>query len=386
MSTPKVSLGDLFHIERGGSPRPIQRFLTNSENGINWIMIGDTVVGSKYITHTKNKIIKEGIKKSREVFPGDFILSNSMSFGRPYILKISGCIHDGWLVLRPKTKNIDKDFIFHLLSSPIVFRQFKKKAAGATVKNLNKGLVSSVQVSLPPLDKQRQIAKILDGIEELIKTNNNRLRLIDNIIQSKVRNVFYKVPENTWIPLEKITDKITVGFVGPTSKHEVENGIPLLRNGNIHNGKINLNKLIQVSSDFHIKNKKSALSPGDVVIARHISKKINCAVIPETISNTNCANLIIIRPGEKLIPEYIYAIASSEIGSRTLLKRQVGTAQKVINTKTFASWKIPVLAMQEQLQLGVTIKKQNELNQIFLNQQKRLEELKNSISDTYFSL
>ncbi len=90
----------LLVIERGGSPRPIKSYLTDSKDGINWIKIGDTDKGGKYINSTVEKIIPEGMKKSRYVQKGDFLLSNSMSFGRPYILNIDGCIHDGWLALR----------------------------------------------------------------------------------------------------------------------------------------------------------------------------------------------------------------------------------------------------------------------------------------------
>ena len=108
---PQVKIGDVCIVERGGSPRPIDKYITDSEDGINWIKIGDTD-DSMYITSTAQKIIPEGAKKSRYVQPGDFLLSNSMSFGRPYILKIDGCIHDGWLVLRDKNGLFDNRFLY----------------------------------------------------------------------------------------------------------------------------------------------------------------------------------------------------------------------------------------------------------------------------------
>jgi restriction endonuclease S subunit len=100
MDADKVRLGDILEIARGGSPRPIQAFLTNEPSGINWIMIGDTAVGEKYITKTAKMIKPEGLSKTRLVKEGDLLLSNSMSFGRPYIMKTDGAIHDGWLLLR----------------------------------------------------------------------------------------------------------------------------------------------------------------------------------------------------------------------------------------------------------------------------------------------
>ncbi len=109
-------IGDVCVVERGGSPRPIAAYITDDPKGINWIKIGDTD-DSMFITKTAQKIIPEGMRKSRYVKPGDFLLSNSMSFGRPYILKIDGCIHDGWLVLRDTNEIFDKRFLYYYLSS-----------------------------------------------------------------------------------------------------------------------------------------------------------------------------------------------------------------------------------------------------------------------------
>ena len=104
----KEKLRNLLLIERGGSPRPIDAFITDDKNGLNWIKIGDAKDGSYYIDSVKEKIKPEGLKKTREVVPGDLLLSNSMSFGKPYIMKISGCIHDGWLFLRDSNNHFHK--------------------------------------------------------------------------------------------------------------------------------------------------------------------------------------------------------------------------------------------------------------------------------------
>lgn len=161
-----IRLGWAMEIERGGSPRPIKTFMTDSKDGINWIKIGDVAKDGKYIWQTKEKIKPEGEKKSRRVYPGDFLLTNSMSFGRPYISKIEGCIHDGWLLLRNSKGIFDLDYLYWLLSSKYAYNQFVQKASGATVDNLNKDKVASAIIPLPPLAEQRRIA---NRIEELIQ-------------------------------------------------------------------------------------------------------------------------------------------------------------------------------------------------------------------------
>ena len=165
-----TTLNELFLIERGGSPRPIQQFLTDEADGIKWIKIGDTELGQKYIETTKEKIKPEGLKKSRLVVDGDFILSNSMSFGRPYIVKTTGAIHDGWLVFRDVDNNLDKDFFYYLLSSSYVYQQFSRNASGSTVRNLNIEIVKQTNISLPPLNEQK---RIVAKIEKLFSNLDN---------------------------------------------------------------------------------------------------------------------------------------------------------------------------------------------------------------------
>ena len=165
-----VSLGDVCDIARGGSPRPIKQFITERPDGINWIKIGDTEKGGKYINSCKEKIIPEGVKKSRMVHKGDFLLTNSMSFGRPYITNIDGCIHDGWLVISPHENTFDKDFLYYLLSSSYVFAQFSDKASGSTVSNLNIDKVIATTVPMPPIaEQQRIVAKIEELFEQIDK-------------------------------------------------------------------------------------------------------------------------------------------------------------------------------------------------------------------------
>jgi len=207
-------LGEVCEIERGSSPRPIKSFLTDSPKGINWIKIGDTKGVTKYIHQTKEKIKPEGARRSRIVNDGDFILSNSMSFGRPYIMKTMGCIHDGWLVLREKEPNIDKDFLYYVLSSDLIYKQFNNLAAGSTVRNLNIDLVKSVKIPLPPLPEQKRIVAILDEAFVAIATaKENAEKNLQNareLFESYLQSVFAN-PGDGWE--EKTLGKVCSDFL-----------------------------------------------------------------------------------------------------------------------------------------------------------------------------
>lgn len=183
-------LGDSVDILRGGSPRPIENYLTTNADGINWIKIGDVKPNDKYIRKTEEKIIPEGKSRSREVKKGDFILSNSMSFGRPYILAIDGCIHDGWLTIQKYAETFDKEFLYYLLGSDEVFNQYVQMAAGSSVQNLNKDKVADLQLKIPPLPEQQRIAKALSDVDALISTTEKLIQKKKNIKQGAMQNLF----------------------------------------------------------------------------------------------------------------------------------------------------------------------------------------------------
>lgn len=189
--------GNLCTICRGGSPRPIQDFLTTNDEGINWIKIGDVKSNAKYITSTQEKIIESGIAMSRRVYKGDFILSNSMSFGRPYILKIDGCIHDGWLAIQDYKDCFNTDFLYYLLSSEYVFNQYVQMAAGSSVQNLNKDKVAQLDIFLPSVTEQTAIASILSDMDseiealeqKLAKTRQLKQGMMQQLLTGKIRLV-----------------------------------------------------------------------------------------------------------------------------------------------------------------------------------------------------
>lgn len=222
-------LEDIFLIQRGGSPRPIKDYITDAEDGINWIKIGDTKKGEKYITQTAQKIKPEGLKKSRLVVEGDFLMSNSMSFGRPYIVKTKGAIHDGWLLMREKLDNTDKDFFYYLLSSNYMYQQFASKASGTTVKNLNINLVKSTDIPLPPLKEQNRIVSKLDNLfEKIDKSIALHVENIDNadLFMGSVLNDVFRELEGKYekTKLFKIVKVIGGGTPSKKEKSYWDNG------------------------------------------------------------------------------------------------------------------------------------------------------------------
>ena len=185
-------IGDIADVARGGSPRPIDSYLTDDSSGVNWIKIGDAEQGGKYINSTRQRIKKEGVSRSRFVHSGDFLLTNSMSFGRPYILNVDGCIHDGWLVISPINNALHKDYFYYLLSSDYAYQQFSEQASGAVVSNLNKDKVADALIPLPSVSEQKRIVDAVEkwlSISDLIDDGQSKLYELADDAKKKVLNL-----------------------------------------------------------------------------------------------------------------------------------------------------------------------------------------------------
>jgi len=360
-------LGNLVVIERGGSPRPIENYLTDSEDGINWIKISDATASDKYIYKTKQKIKPEGLYKTRYVKEGDFLLSNSMSFGRPYIMKTDGCIHDGWLALKEgKIKIFNTEFLYYLLSSSFVFNQFDSLASGSTVRNLNKELVSSVIVKIPPLAEQNRIVAKLDTLFarlETIKTSmaniplllkDFRQQVLTQAVTGKLTEEWRKGKELDKLTLIELSHFCKDSFYGPRfSKDDyTDEGFPTVRTTDMSDdGKIILSDNIpRIKIDDPKKIELYKVKKGDLLITRTGSIGKMARYFEEEIVIPS-AYLIRFRFNELAITDYIYYCLISPYGQNQMGLNSVAVTQPNLNAQKIKTIKIPKIKIEEQQEI-----------------------------------
>ncbi len=272
-----LSLGEHSQIFRGGSPRPIQEFLTTSDTGVNWIKIGDVDADAKYITATEEKIIPEGVSRSRMVYEGDLILSNSMSYGRPYIMNIQGCIHDGWLVIQKYDKAFDRDYLYYALSSNLTMQQYIAMAAGSSVQNLNKEKVAKVVLPKPEIPEQKKIAEILSDADVLItdlqklirKKKDIRQGTMQMLVTGKKRLNGYS---GEWVKINLAKNsklKARIGWQGLTTAEYLDEGYSYLITGtDFQDGQIKWNGCHFVNYDRYVQDPNIQVTDGDLLLTK----------------------------------------------------------------------------------------------------------------------
>lgn len=378
-------LGSLCNIVRGGSPRPIQDYLTDSVDGLNWIKIGDVAPGSKYITSTKEKIRKEGLVKTRQVCAGDFILSNSMSFGRPYILKIDGCIHDGWLAIKGVENYFIPDFLYYYLSAPTTYSLFEKLVKGGVVSNLNSDIVKGIAVPVPPMEVQEQIVAELDKINEVIADCRELLRNLDALAQSLFYDTFGDPVTNPkgW-PIARMKDITSLITNGTTPKGGqsvyVDSGITFFRSQNVWRNKLVMDDVAYLDEETNASMKGSMLHHNDILITKTGRVNTENSSLGRSALFTgedNTANInghvYLVRLKDSAVPLFVLEILLSKSYRDLIRKVCVGAIDKrQLNLSHIEQFPIilPPLALQQQ----------------FAAQEERIEEQKKAVEATIAEL
>ena len=341
---PLVPIGKLCVVERGASPRPIHDFITDSPDGVNWIKIGDAEVGSKYITHTKEKVTPEGAAKSRRVKQGDFILSNSMSFGRPYIMATEGCIHDGWLLLRDTSDQLDRDFLYSILGSRPVIAQFEQSATGGVVNNLNSEIVRGVQIPLPPLNVQKEIVAEIEGYQKVI---NGARAVLDNY-----RPHITIHPDWPMVELGRACEKIMDGthFSPPNT----ETGDRLyITSKNIRENYLDLSNVSYISEEDHRAiYSRCPVRNGDVLYIKDGANTGLATINTLTVEFSLLSSVAVMRgKSDMLDNRYLAFFLNTDRGRQNMLSMISGVAiTRLTLTKLNAAMiPLPPLAIQQQI-------------------------------------
>ena len=371
-----VKLGHVLTIQRGASPRPINEFITKNANGVNWIKIGDIQKNAKYIVKTKQKITDDGAKKSRAIQPKDFVLSNSMSFGRPYISKIYGCIHDGWLLLRNKNENnLYNGFLYEILSSDLAKKQFKRFAAGSTVNNLKSETVSTLKIPLPPLKEQQKIADILSTADNKIDAITKQIEKAEILKKGLLQKLLSEGIGHS----EELKDICSSIIGGGTPNTKIDD---YWKNGTIPWATVkdmNNKKYLESTEDFITQNglenssanlipKNSIITATRMGIGRFFINKVDMAI------NQDLKALIIKKEFDK---NFIFWSLVSK--SKELELMGTGTTVKGIRLEEFKKIKFFIPPLKEQNQIAQILSTADKKLEILRAKKEKYETLKKGL-------
>ena len=388
---------DLVLIERGGSPRPIDAYITEDPAGLNWVKIGDAPSMGRYITSTSEKIKPEGLSKTRQVYPGDLVLSNSMSFGRPYIMAVEGCIHDGWLLIRDTQYQFDPVFLCHMLGTPQMLDQYRMFASGSTVNNLNKELVGNAMVPLPNRDEQVKIGKYLDELDSLITLHQRKYDKLCAVKKSMLDKMFPK-------PGETKPEIRFDGFTDPWEQRKLGSIAASFDYGlnaaaTEYDGQNKYLRITDIDDTTHEFLKSDLTTPladlamsadylleeGDLLFARTGASVGKTYLYRQYDGTVYFAGFLIrARIGESADPEFVYQATLTDAYKKYVAITSQRSGQPGVNAQEYADYQLMLPSRTEQQQIGMTLRSLD--NFITLHQRKLnlLRNTKKSLLDKMF--
>lgn len=224
--------------------------------------------------------------------------------------------------------------------------------------------VATFPIPLPPLAEQQRIADKLDTLLTRVEAARQRLERVPKLLKQFRQSVLSAAVsgeltrewrgggEKEWEEVEfaKVCTNITVGFVGKMADKYIDSGIPFLRSQNVRPFKFDTKNLLYISEEFHTEIKKSALTPGDVVVVRSGAPG-QCCVIPKDLPVANCSDLVIIRPSDKLNPSYACIFINSETSQAFVRSEGVGVAQIHFNVGSMKRTPLSLPNREEQQEI-----------------------------------
>ena len=365
-----TSIEKICNIKRGASPRPIGDPSFFSATGRGWIRISDVTTTYKYLRRTSQYLSEKGVSRSVKVEPGDLIMSICATIGKPILLGIEACIHDGFVLFSGLTQKVDSEFLFYLLQK--VENKFTTKGQVGTQGNLNTGIVKKTILALPPIAEQKKIAEILTIVDAAIEktaqvietTKEAKKGLMQKLLTRGIGHKKFKKTEIGEIPVEwEVGTCSKIADVNP--KRDLERGTiyPFVEMAALDSE----SHRVKFSKPRKYEGSGTRFQNGDTLFARitpctENGKTAYVDFLKEIKFGHGSTEFIVLGPKENVDSKFIYYCAKWEKVRNIAVSKMEGTSGRQ---------RVPVRAFLEDIFIAIPP----------LFEQKQIAEILSSIDD-----
>lgn len=409
-------LGELVQIVSGSTPKTTEPAYWNGD--IPWLTPQDlSGHAQKYVSAGDRLITQAGYEScsTRLVPRGTVLFTTRAPIGYAAIAANPICTNQGFknFICGPEIK---PDYLYwYLKGSKALAESF---ASGTTFLELSAKAVGRLPVPICPIEHQdliveeieKQFTRLDAAVASLRRTLANLKRYRLSVLLFAVTGRLFATVSNRkgslisfarnphgflaeglpdgWrvATFAEVAKRVTVGHVGPMKHEYVAEGIPFLRSQNVRENRFDASGLKYITHEFHQKLRKSALSPGDIVVVRSGAVGTAC-VIPPTLAIANCADLVIIQRPTEILPEF-GAYYMNSLARAAVRAGQVGVALIHFNTKSVANLPVPVPPCDEQAAIVAEVERRlsvlDELEAQTSAWLRRAERLRQSILSRAF--
>ena len=384
----EVKLGSLCNLRRGASPRPISDSKYFGD-GAGWVRISDVTSSKKYLKQTSQRLSSLGESKSVRVVPGDVIMSICATIGKPVIVDMDACIHDGFVVFKELNPEVDNEFLTYWLNMKEGY--FNSLGQHGTQKNLNTSIINNTLIKLPPLKEQQKIAEILSSVDAAIekteqviaKTEEVKKGLMQQLLTKGIGHTEFKeslfglIP-NDWM-LVSLSEVADVRDGTHDSPKYQSSGIPFITSKNLRNGKIDFSDCNYITIEDHKKfSVRSFVEKGDILFG--MIGTIGSPVIVDIDIDFSIKNVALIKLNKDIVDNrYMKYLLESNLIQKEFSRVSDGGVQKFVALSTIRKLKVPLPNLYEQQKIAKILLNQDSYLDSQFKKLSYLQEIKKGL-------
>lgn len=388
-----VLLSEIAEVRRGASPRPIADPSYFSDKGRGWVRIADVTETYKYLRKTSQYLSQIGELKSVCVNPGDLIMSICATIGKPVLVDMKACIHDGFVVFRNLQKEVDTEFLFYML------QQYGTKFAGmkqtGTQGNLNTNLVGSTAIPLPPFLEQRAIVGVLGVVDSALelsdhviaKTERLKRGLMQQLLTLGIGHTETKQTPIGTIPKEwqvvKLKDAVKIDQESRDPSREMPNktftyiDIESIEGGT---GKIRSPKII-LGKDAPSRARR-VVHENDVIMSTVRPYLKAFAIVPKEYDDVICSTgFAVLTSGNSVLPRFLLNVLFSNQTINQCNKMMVGGQYPALNQSQVSEIEISLPPLHEQQHISGILSTVDDKLELERAEKIRFERIKRGLMD-----
>lgn len=377
----RVKLKDAFNLQMGKTPARADLSLWGGNN--KWISIADIGSAKKYISSTKECITDEGVSRSgiKVVPKGTVIMSFKLSIGKTAIVSEDMYTNEAIMAFIDNgTFCIDPNYLYHLCCGTDWTQGGNKAVMGLT---LNKATLSEMEIELPTIEEQREIASILDQLDAIIGKRYDELDMIEQLVKSRFIELFGDTPDEEKVAMADICKIITDGTHQPPKF--VSEGIPFLFVSNIVTNEIHYDAQKFISEETYAELiKRTPIAIGDILLST-VGSYGHPAVVKTEKPFCFQRHIAYLKPNADMVDsEYLRgAILSADV-QRQIDEGVKGIAQKTLNLSEIRKIKLPLPPIEAQKQFAAFVEQTDKSKLAVQKALEELEILKKSLMQQYF--
>ncbi len=377
-----AKLGEVCTIVSGSTPKT--SVTSYWDGNIKWITPAELNEDTFYIMDSVRHITEEGKEKTGLSYlpTGTVILSSRAPIGKTAIAGCEMCCNQGFknLICSDAVYN---EYLYFFLKSKTDY--LNSLGRGATFKEISKSIVENIEIPLPEVNQQKEIAEKFKKLEQLISLRKQQLAKLDGLIKAQFANTFENDANFHTDYMENLSEFVTVGIANSATHAYAEHGVVMLRNQNIKENHLDDTELVYIEPKFADKYKSKKLEANDILVTRTGYPGIAC-VVPQKYAGSQTFTTLIIRlkKGTNASSCYICHYINSSHGKKYVSGTKVGVAQQNFGAKVLAKMPVIVPPIELQNQFATFVARIDQQKQTVQQSLEKLELMKKALMQEYF--